>query len=270
MKKNYKRLLPLLIALPALMANAPAPQVFQNDYKDYTLTYVKSEQDGDNYNYTYHLKNTGVGYISYIHLEYETRNDYYGCSYHTHYRGTPFYDTLIEPGFDADIVMSAYKEIPDVKKLKQNCQGYSTFDESVKISGTKALTLKSYQENKYYYYKIDLALEYSDSNWNYGAVLKLNYNDSVYYVKVDERNGYSIETNAKLDLTKLSILDTTVIKSRPYMYGIMDGFAIIAIVFIVCFFVLIGGGIFAAIFIPTIVRRKRRRRAALLAKKQNK
>ena len=269
MKNSYKRLLPLLIAFPALMANAPAPQVFQNDYKDFTLTYVKSEQAGDNFNYTYHLKNTGDGYISYINLEYEARNEYYGCSYHTYYQGTPFYNTLIEPGFDEDIVMSAYKEIPDVKKLKQKCQGYSTFDESVTITGTRTFKLNNHYEDDYYYH-VDLGLEYSDTNWHYGAVLKINYNDNLYYVKVDERNGYDIETKGELDLTKLSVLDVTVIKSRPYMYGIVDGFTIIAIVFFVCFFILIGGGIFAAIFIPAMVRRKRRRRAAALAKKQNK
>ena len=85
---------------------------------------------------------------------------------------------------------------------------------------------------------------------------------------MDERDRYHIETNEEIDLTKLTILDVTAIKSRPYMYGLFDGFAIVATVFIVCFFVLIGGGIFAAIFIPTMVRRKRRRRAAALAQKQ--
>ena len=56
MKKNYKRLIPLLLALPALMANAPVPQVFDKDYKDYELTYVSHVQNGEQYDYTYHLK----------------------------------------------------------------------------------------------------------------------------------------------------------------------------------------------------------------------
>ena len=267
MKKNYKRLIPLLFALPALMANAPVPQVFDKDYKDYELTYVSHVQNGDKYDYTYHLKNTGDGYINYVHLEYETRSEYYILSYYTESEhSVVFKDTVFEPGFDQDIVMTAYKEIPDVKKLKKEVKGYAQFDESIVISGTKEVTKdKSYSGN---YYKVDLYLEYSDTNWNYGAILKVNYDENIYYVKVDARDGYHIEANEEIDLTKLTILDVTAIKSRPYMYGVLDGFAIVAIVFIVCFFILIGGGIFAAIFIPTMVRRKRRRRAALLAKKQ--
>ena len=267
MKKNYKRLIPLLFALPALMANAPAPQVFNKDYKDYELTYVSHEQNGEQFDYTYHLKNTGKGYINHVLLEYETRSEYYVLSYYTESAHSDiFKDTVLEPGFDQDIIMTSYKEIPDIKKLKKEVKGYAEFDKSIVINGTKEVTKdKSYSG---YYYKVDLNLEYSDTNWNYGAILKVNYDENIYYVKVDERDRYHIETNEEIDLTKLTILDVTAIKSRPYMYGVLDGFAIVAIVFIVCFFILIGGGIFAAIFIPTMVRRKRRRRAAALANKQ--
>ena len=270
MKKNYKRLLPLLIIFPALMANAPVPQVFDKEYKDYELTYVGHEQNGEKFDYTYRLKNTGEGYINYVRLEYETKDTFYGLSYYSEYeRVGVFRNIVLEPGFDRNIVMSRTDEIPNIKKLKPEVKGYALFDTDVAITGTKAVTLGNHYDDEYYY-TIDLELEYSDSNWNYGAVLKLNYDENIYYVKVDERGGYRLETNAELDLTKLSILDVTVIKSRPYMYGIVDAFTIIAIVFIACFAVLISGGIFAAIFIPTMVRRKRRRRAALAKKQQRK
>ena len=270
MKKNYKRLLPLLLALPALMANAPMPQVFDNEYKDYQITYVSHEPNGERYNYTYHLKNTGKGYIDYIRLFYETNDASYGFSYYSSGNYHPFSNIVFEPGFDGDIVFDSYREIPDINKLKAKCEGYSMFDESVIVGGSKAVTLA----NKYsgdIYYQVDLTLNYSeakDKDFNYGAILKINYEDNIYYVKVDETQKYRIETREELDLTKLTVLDVTVIKSRPSYYGIVDVFTIIAIVVIVCLVIFIGGGIFAAIFIPTMVRRKRRRRAALLAKKQ--
>ena len=270
MKKNYKRLIPLLFALPALMANAPMPQVFNDTYKDYQLTYVSHAQNGEKYDYTYHLKNTGKGYIDYVHLEYEANGEYYILSYYPEYDNVRiFRDAVLEPGFDKDIVMSRSSEIPNIKKLKTEVKGYAQFDNSVTIGGTKAITLGNHYSNTYYY-KIDLDFEYSDTNWNYGAILKLEYEENIYYIKVDERGGYQIETVKELDLTKLSVLDITVIKSRPSYYGIVDAFAIITIVFFVCLFVLVGGGIFAAIFIPIMVRKKRNRRAAALAKKQNK
>ena len=265
MKKNYLKLLPLILTFPTLMANASAPQVFRKEYKDYQLTYVSYVQNGEYFDYTYHLKNTGKGYISYLRLEYETRETYYGVSYYAESRNI-FRDSVIEPGFDQDIVMTSWKEIPDVKRLKAECEGFALFDESVVVSGTKAVTLK----NKYsdaFYYVVDLALEYNDSNYNYGAILKLNYNDNIYYVKVDERGGYIIETSEKLDLEKLTLLDVTVVKSRPYMYGVMDGFLIVAIVFLVCFGIVVSAGIFCAIFFPAMKRRKRARR---LAAEQNK
>ena len=267
MKKNYLKILPLILTFPTLMANAPAPQVFRKEYKDYQLTYVSYVQNGEYFDYTYHLKNTGKGYISYLRLEYETRETYYGVSYYAESRNI-FRDSVIEPGFDQDIVMTSWKEIPDVKRLKAECEGFALFDESVAITGTKAISLYNYSvDGDYASYKIDLGLEYNDSNYNYGAILKLNYNDSIYYVKVDERGGYIIETTEKLDLEKLTLLDVTVVKSRPYMYGVMDGFLIVAIVFLVCFGIVVSAGIFCAIFFPAMKRRKRARR---LAAEQNK
>ena len=258
MKKNYLKLLPLILVFPGLMANAPAPQVFNKDYKDYQLSFVKHEQNGDDHLYTYHLKNAGKGYIDYVKLEYETRDSFYCLSYY--FNGGLFNDIVAEPGFNQDIVMSSYQDIPNVKQLKAECKGYQTLDEKVNITGTKAISYNS-SYNDVYYYKIDLNFEYSDTNWNYGAVLKLEYDEDIYYVKINEQRNFQIEASQKLDLSKLSVLDVSVIKSRPYMYGILDGFAIVAIVFFVCFFLLVGGGIFAAIFIPKMVRRKRRNRA---------
>lgn len=271
MKKNYTKYFLFLPILPLLMANAPAPQVFQKEYKDYQLTFVSEERiETNTYAYYYNLKNTGTGYISYIYIHKDTDNEYFSAYRENKINGFIFEDTLYEPGFDQTITFVSNKKASDINKVKVNCQGYNMFDKDVAINGTKKIALlRSSGEYEYreYTYRIDLDLETNGSDYNYGAVLKLLYEGSTYYVKVDERNDFYFTAYEELDLEKLTLQDVTVIKSKPYYSDVFNAIGIVVFVIIFGFFLLLSFGIFAAIFFPAMARRRRRRRALQAAQK---
>ena len=273
--KNY-RLIPLLLTLPFLMANSPAPEVFSDEYKDYEITYVKEEIVDKEYVYTYHLNNTGTGYISSLSLDRETRvNDeyvYYGL-YYGLYSGDFFYKTVIPPGFDQDIEMTSNSKIPEVEKLKKSAQAYNIFDKEATYSGSKVVTPKernAYSELDHYYYSVDLKIDHpTGDNWHYGFILDITYDGINYFVKIDEMGGYILESHDELDLDKLVINNAVVIKSRPFYYGVDTFFNIFITVLVVGFFLMISLGIFAAIFFPIMARRRRARRLALANQKND-
>ncbi len=272
MKNRSLKLLPLIIVLPTLMGNAPAPQVFTQTYKDYQLTYLNVEQDGEYYLYHYNLKNIGNGYISSLYIKEESKDDYFVGSLFSggNYRVYPFFgDGLFQPGFDDEIVFRSLKEANNINKVSVDCVGYNTFDPDVTISGTQQLSLYRKEDqsiNLRCYYKLDVSLEYqNDSDWNYGVVANINYDGNTYYIKIDARGGFIVETSQELDLTKLTINDLTVIKSHSYGYGCRGNAQKIMIIFLVIVFIfalMISFGIFAAIFFPAMARRRRRRRQA--------
>ena len=274
MKNRYLKLLPLIIALPTLMGNAPVPQVFTNTYKDYQLTYLNVEQSGDYYYYHYNLKNTGSGYISHLSLSKEYEEYYFFATISTinqggHYGVYPFFDKgLYQPGFDDEIMMLSTRLITDIDKVSVSCEGYSVIDSDVYIAGTRNLSLRNHRnegDHSVYFYELDIKLVYDDPNrdWNFGVVADLTYDGNNYYIKIDERGDYIIESSQELDLSKLTINNLTVIKSHSYDYGCrggMEKLATILLIIVILFFVMISVGIFSAIFFPAMARRRRRRR----------
>ena len=274
MKTKNRRLIPLIFTLPFLMGNSPIPEVFSDDYKDFEITYVKEEIVDKEYVYTYHLNNTGTGYISSLSLDRETRVNneyvYYGL-YYGLYSGSFFYKTVIPPGFDQNIEMTSNSKIPEVEKLKKSAQAYNIFDKDLTYSGSKAITPQkrnAYSELDHYYYTVDLKIDHpSNGDWHYGFILDITYDGVNYFVKIDERNEYLLESHDELDLDKLVINDAVIIKSRPYYYGVGTFFNIFITVLVVAFFLMISFGIFAAIFFPTMARKRRARRLALANQK---
>ena len=271
MKKNYTKYFLFLPILPLLMANAPAPQVFEKEYKDYSLTFASEERiETNKYAYHYNLKNTGTGYISYLYLYKESNNEYFSAVLDNTINGIIFNNSLYEPGFDQAVTFVSNKKVSDINKIKIKCEGYNMFDNDVTITGTKKIALlRSSGEYEYreYEYRIDMSFESTNSEYNYGAVLKLLYEEKTYYVKVDERNSFYLTAFEELDLAKLTLQDVTVIKSKGYYSDTTNFFTLVAAIFVVGFFMLISFGIFAAIFFPAMARRIRRRRALQAAQK---
>ena len=262
------------------MANAPAPQVFTETYKDFKLTFISQEEIGVNeYKQHFTLENTGKGYISRISLDDVASDSYYGSHlYNDSKPYRPFTSAVFEPGYNGEIVLSSSRKMPDFKKVKAKAEGFSTFVNDLPVQGTKEITMISGgSSDSYYYYKIDLDLKLPDTHYNYGAILKLDYKDTVCYIEVSEGRGYRFETTEELELDKLTVLDVIGIKSEPYLThqlgcgGDFSGILAIVITVFVVFAILLSFGIFAAIFFPAMARRRRRRRLALQEqqKKQN-
>lgn len=265
MKKNYTKLIPLFIALPALMGNSPRPQVFTASYNGFKLSYVKEEVVGERYYYTYHLKNTGNGYISRIELS-RTLVDYTSMSYQFYNMCPPFNDNVLPPGVEMDITFDHYEKVKNPSGLNKLCEAYATFDADTFISGSNAITF-NHEDSGRYYYDIDLSLTHESDDYYYGAILELNYDGDTFFIKTDETEEFKIETSALLDTSKITINNITVIKSHGAFYGCGDAIMSILMILLVSFLIVISMGIFAAIFIPAMVRRKRRNRAKKAAAK---
>ena len=254
------------------MANAPAPQVFSETYKDFNLTFISQEETTDgNYKQHFTLNNTGKGYIERISLDDVYELEFYGSYMHDFNPYQPFCDSVFEPGYNGELVLTSGTKMPDFTKVKAKAEGYYTFVKDLPVEGTKEITeiTKSSASSNYFYYKIDLGLKLPDTYYEYGAILKFNYKDTICYVKVSEGRDYTIETNEELELDKLTVLDVVGIKSEPYLThqlgcgGSFSTVLTIVIIVFVLFAIMISFGIFAAIFFPAMARRRRRRRAAL-------
>ena len=278
MKKSFK-LLPIFLTFPFLMANAPIPQVFSENYKDFKLTFISQEQKAENsYEQHFTLENTGKGYISRIYIDDLYSASYYGSHLdnpsHPYY---PFLSGVIEPGYNDEIVMTSTSKMPEFRKVTPKAEGYFNFVSDLPVQGTKEIKLDSKSEDYYYYYKIDLDLKVPDTHYNYGAILKLNYNDTICYIEVSEGRGYRFQTAEEIELDKLTVLDVIGIKSEPYLThqlgcgGDFSNLLKTVLVVFVVFALILSFGIFAAIFFPAMGRRRRRRRLALQEeqKKQN-
>ena len=277
MKKNRLKLLTIFLTFPFLMANAPAPQVFAETYKDYALTFVSEDVTSDGkYQQHFILENKGKGYISRIYLEDLYSQEFYGSYMQDFYPYPPFMGRIFELGYNGEIVLTSSSKMPDFRKVNSKAEGYSQFVKDLPVEGTKEITLYSESSaDNHYYYKIDLGLKVPDTHYEYGAVVKIDYKDTVCYIQVSEGRGYRFETNEKLELDKLTVLEVIGIKSEPYASHQLGGcmanaFEVmkLAIIFFVVFSVLLSFGIFSAIFFPAMARRRRRRRALL--EQQNK
>lgn len=265
MKKDYSKLIPLFMALPALMGNSPRPQVFTQSYKEFSLSYLKEEVVDEKYYYTYHLKNTGQGYISRVELS-RTLGDYVFMSYSTYNKFLPFRDALLPPGTEMDVIFDNYEKVKNPGGLFKQCDAYATFDTGVNIAGTQTIKF-SKEDTGSYYYDVDISLIHGEDDYHYGAILTLDYDENTYYVKIDETENYVMETYAELDLSKLTLQHIKVIKSHGAYYGCANAISSILIILLVSFLIVVSMGIFAAIFIPAMVRRKRRNRAKKVAAK---
>ena len=264
MKNNFKKLVLLLPVLPMLMANAPAPTPRPSKYEDYTISVSdvqKHTEDVIYYRYTYDIKNTGEGYIRDISVNFTSNND----TYHNDYLQNEsfdavFYDSLIIPHQEIT-ALGRYRlsepSVDNYKKISYSAYAYSNFADDVTVTGDYELTKLSYNNA----YKVNISLEGTKKNdCYYGVIFKITYDEQVRYVHSDEMQGFDIKVTNDFDYTKLTNIEVfKVTKTDAYHSHMGEVLTGIAIVFIVCFFLMISMGIFSAIFFP-IMRKKRRAR----------
>ena len=278
MKKNRLKLLPIFLTFPFLMGNAPIPQVFTDNYTKFDLTFISEEKTAEEkYKQHFTLNNKGDGYISRVYLDDNYDVDFYGSYIYEYQPHAPFTETLFEPGFNGEIVLSSFSKMPDVKKIKRKAEGYTNFVKDLKFDGTKEITLEhepSSSDTSLYQYTIDLAINLPDTHYNYGVILKLEYEGDTCYIAVSKGLGYRFETSEKLDLEKVNVADIIGIKSEPYLThqfgcsGDLSGALTVALIIFIVFALFMSFGIFAAIFFPAMARRRRKRRLALQQQKE--
>ena len=273
MKKNRFKALPLLLVLPALMANSGIPTVSYKNYKDYELTYANKKELAslDVYHYSFNLNNKGQGYIAHLSVsnnDYSTDDSYFYANLLFYDMFSPFRSAVIPPSFTGEVVLESRKNNDEFDKMFIRCEAYNNFDPNLTVEGTKKVTPyhNDYASEEYsiYYYDVDINIKYPEnSTYDYGAILKTTYLDNVYYIKVDSYQQYRISSSTPLDLAHLTISDVVVIKEKKQFAGLASAIAIIVTIFVVGFFLLISFGIFAIIFFPAMARRRRRNRNKL-------
>ena len=247
------------------MGNAPAPQVFTDNYNNFQLTFISEEETAvGRFEQHFNLENRGSGYISRVYLENNSNLEFYG-SYQSDYSlNTPFEHCLFEPGYDGEIVLTSSSKMPDVKKIKPKAEGYSNFVKDMVFEGTKEVSMLSKSNSSssdYWCYTIDLAINVPDEHYNYGAIAKLNYKDVVSYICVSHDLNYRFYTHEELELDKLTVEEVIGVKSEPYLthqlggcFGDMSNLITLALVVFFLFALVLSFGIFAAIFFPAMGR----------------
>ena len=274
MKNNFKKLVILLPVLPMLMANAPAPTPRPSEYMDYTISVSdvqKHSEDVIYYRYSYDIKNTGEGYITDIDVNLRRSDNSYdydnleGISF-----DSIFYDSLIIPHQEITAIGKSRLSEPSINKYKEvhyKARAYINFADNVTVTGDYELTKVNHSINTY---KVNISLEGTKKNdFYYGVIFKITYDEQVRYVHSDEMQGFDIRVNDLFDYTKLTNIEVfKVTKTDAYHSHMGEVLTGIAIVFIVCFFLMISMGIFSAIFFPIMKKKRRARRAAALRAKQ--
>ena len=253
-----------------LMANAPAPRAYPKEYNDLEVSIVNEEvvvNEYTSYNYTYHIKNTGVGYISHVSIS-NTKRDKDG--YYTFYAfldnesfNPIFRDCVIAPHAEIDVINSLYNKINDITDIKWTAQAFYDFDNDVTVSGS----LNVAKEPRWNGYVVDMALNNkNDAKYEYGTILKLTYDSNEFYVHVNEFDGFVFATSDDFDLNKLTKVEVVeVTRSVRYGYGCNNAMNVIKAVVItlfICFLLLASGGIFCAIYFPLKKRKKKQNEKA--------
>ena len=226
------------------------------------------------YKYTYHIKNTGVGYISGIYVSSNQKDsDGYYKNYASFYRDTIdplFKDAVIPANSEVDIDYSFSEKINNTADIRYTGHAYFDFAYDVEISGTLAVSKKS----SWNAYTVDMTLSGGDNDkYNYGAILKLTYDGNEHYVHVDKYQSFAFATAEDFSLSKLTKVEAIKItRSVSYGYGchnVYNALKAFAIFIFFCFIFLVCCGIFCAIFFPIMKKKRRERRAAQLANQKN-
>ena len=268
MKNNLKKYLLFLPVLPMLMGNAPAPTAHPKNYTDFEVSIINEEEvvtAYTTYNYTYHIKNKGVGYISSVSVFSKTKDS---NGYRTNYAfiheetiDPLFPEVVIPANSEIDITCSRSERIKDLTDFDYSGHAYFDFADDVTVSGTYTIS----KCQNWSGYSVDMELSGGDTNkYDYGAILKLTYDGNEHYVHVDQYQQFSFSVKEgfeKSKLTKVEVMKVT--RSVSYSYGCRNAWnaiQIFAIVIFVCFIFLVSCGIFCAIFFPIMKKKKRERR----------
>ena len=264
MKMKRSHLIPLLLAVPMLMANSPAPHVVTNDYKDFTYLFVSKTPldryyEGEQYiEYSFEITNEGSGYIDVAYIKYNS-NAYT----HTYMRDDMFGQLILPPNKSGIYSLVTLEDI-DVTKVEPtvSCTAYTQFVENAFKSDKKDIQVDG---NRYY---IDYESDYEfDSNYRYGMIIDFTY-DGVDY-SIHEESSWRSESGTRstffyqgdIDINKVTINKLTMTYSDYPKSHIGEVIYGILIFLAVCLGIMFIGGLFCIIFFS--IKKARRRKAMM-------
>ena len=250
---NYKKILIVLPMLPMLMANAPAPKAYPQNYTDFEMSIVKEEvnaEDSTLYDYTFSFKNTGIGYISSFYATSEE------CSNFGYYFGglgfSQFsYNGVLIPNQEHESIRTKVEKVNNYSSIKCTAEAYTDFADDVTVSGDLSLNKSNSGKNGY---TVNAELSGGDrTKYDYGLILKLTYDSNDFYIEVDEFEDFRFDNLDEFDVSKVSKVEVVEV-TRSITYGYHNnsnvGNAFLASFFMP--FIIVLGSIVAIIFITII------------------
>ena len=268
--------------LPLLMATAalPPPECVSKEYTDYEITFVKEVKEENRYRYTYHIKNTGTGYIDSLNINgkcddpiYADTYMYENYGYTMQYTNNEAIDSIfkygvIAPNQEADIDFVLKGKYSADAKMTFNVAAFNSFDDgSLTVSGTKEINVNNQSDprygNQYWYGKIDLTFEGTDlEHYCYGAIIKTTYAEKEHYLMVDNYRSFYIQSNIEIsnaDLSNTEVVELLKIKYPYSKNGLTNVLVAVFIVIPISLFLLFIVLPVTLIIVLTVVRKKKNR-----------
>ena len=267
--KNRKSLIPLLIILPFLMANAPAPSPTYGKYEDVSFNVVSCTpvdygEGTQRYNYVFEVTNTGNLYAMGSFVITTKDNDYQktlNCQKHK----LLFKNEVLAPGQTERYTYSDYYELSNdlITYVSTNCLIIE--DTNVKYSD---ITITA-DKDRVRTYNVKMKTT-NLGDYYYGAVFDVNYKGQAYSFTANAKDNIKFYTDTvELDLTQLEVTNVRFFRSSYNTYKVGRVIAAVINVMIGCFIFFVVAGITAAIVVPIAVSRRRRRRKLAQEKRDN-
>ena len=255
MKKGLK-VFPLLMMLPMMMANSPAPKPVTRDYQDVDIyvNYVGVDENikgKNNVCYEVEIKNAGKGYIAPFTYAYFKSSDG-GATLNLEQTNQIFTNQTIAPGKAEKYHTYVPQSFDFAKRYDVTFQAYTYPMEDVDFSG--AVIKEDYKKSNQYVLKVD---NDKVSSVNTALFIDVTYDgvDMCFYMFFNANNR-TFTTNEKLDLDKLKINKITAYEERASTtYN--SAWGTFLWVLLILFFAIILSAILTPIII-TSVRRSRR------------
>lgn len=260
MKKLKVLATSLVLLLPLLMANSPAPYPLPNDYTSFTNTAFVETQDPITYKYTYTTTITNIG-TQFVPIEdiniYDDTNivgDYYNSS---------LSGDILRQNESREITFTYNTQIAapnlKVKAYQAPATGitYENIREFTKTESSEATTRLGRTAYKYTFLADVTGLK---TNVFYQAVVTYKYAGNTFTGSIPRYSDFGFYSDVDMNFADIEIVEINFIQGRES--GISN-----FINALVRFFLIVGGLILLAIIVPLIiltvvlVKRKKRKQA---------
>lgn len=256
MKMKKRRIGLLLLAMPLLMANSPAPYPSSNSYKDIEASITKLHD----YAYRLNVKNTGDYHLSRGNFYLYDNEGLLVEQINKPIENAIFKTQKIGPNESASYIIqystNGAKDLTIVEKI--TTEAYDIKDENVTYSTP---TIKKEKSSDYAnYYKINSKFSHL-GDYYYIAAVSVTYKGEKYSFTTGT-DSKAFVTNEELDLSQLTIENIAFYRSNYNTYK--GGYVLAGIFYVIQYlpYVMLGLALIVppAIIIPISVTKAKRRR----------